>query len=1587
MYQAPIITFYAGFPGDQMEPSLFDIRVTSAGVYNPLFPPSGTLYDGWCLDRNVQIPVNTSYTAAVYSSYELGVLAANVPTLSANVNLGHLDNINWLLNHYDGTNYNYGDVQGAIWQLMGSNPIASYLGGQNPATITALVDLALANDAYVPDAGETIGVVIDPFSGNTHYQPLIIETKAAKIGDFVWHDRNANGIQDSGEEGIAGATAKLVRDMDSNGSIGADEVLASTTTGAAGEYSFKGLTPGLSYQVMFTLPSSYNGVSPFQNDGNPASGANSDGLMSGVIVLAPGEYNRTIDAGFYQFASIGDRVWLDANANGRQDDGEAGVAGVTVRLLDVNGLVIGTTSTGAEGQYHFSGLVPSTYSVEFVRPDGFVFTQAGAAGAGDDRNSDANTLNGRTVATVLESGEDDLSWDAGLVAARPDPAKISGYVYEDFGNDGVRGPTEPVIGLITITLTGIDDLGNAVSRTAVTDINGYYEFADLRPGTYKLSETQPVNYLDGKDTAGTAGGVVSDDMIAGIPLSAGQHSQNNNFGELVGAYIRGTVFCDNNNDGTQQAGDVGLSGVMITLTGLDDRGQAVSAATTTDADGHYSFDGLRPGTYRVAEPDQPAGKLDGKDTAGLFGGGVAGNDVIDGIVLTQGLISENNNFGEIKPNSISGYVYCDGSDNGLREIGELGLPGVAVRLTGLDDRGLAVDVTVNTGPDGKYLFANLRPGTYAVSEPNQPADKIDGRDTAGSTPGSVATNDLISNIVLGTGQDSTDNNFGEIKPSSIAGFVYCDDNNDGIKQGTEQGLAGVQVRLTGSNDLNQPVDITLTTGADGSYKFDKLRPGVYTVTELSQPVGKDDGQETAGTAGGDTSVNEVISGIVLPPAFDSTGNNFGELLPPAAQVSGFVYCDDNNDGVKQGSEPGLAGVTVKLTGTNDLGAALSLSTTTGADGSYAFTGLRAGNYTVTETTQPSAKLDGRETAGSTGGNTSVNEVISNIVVATGQSSSGNNFGEILPAKLSGHVYEDIGNDGVRNSEPAIAGATVKLTGTNDLGQAVMLTTTTNAAGYYEFANLRPGSYKVIETQPAGYLDGKDTAGTKGGVVTNDMIANIPLVAGDHSQNNNFGEIRPASIGDRVWEDKNYNGIQDAGEVGVSGVTVKLLDSAGAVLAITTTNTTGNYLFSNLNPGDYKIQVVSPSGYFVTRKDLGGNDTLDSDIDASGTTVVTTLSAGGNDLKWDAGLYRKASVGDRVWEDSNENFIQDPGELGIAGISVKLLAADGRTVLATTTTNTNGNYLFSNLDPGSYVLQFDKAGVRFQGYKLDGWKWAVKDFGGNDSVDSDVAGDGVSKTNVTKTDLFMLMSGQNDMTRDAGITPIVIDLDGNGIRTLARSDDSSGFDLFGNGNLVKSGWISGSDGFLAVDRNGNGRIDDISELFGGNAKGAGFAQLASFDSNGDGVLNDLDEAFGQLMIWRDINGNRSTDGGELMTLAQAGVASLTLAYTELPFVDGQGNLHLERSNATLASGASVSMTDVYFNVSVDDALAAGVKLPTMAELLGEDHALDAVLGGAGMASTCQVRLADESVISGGDAGEALRKLAALTRDDSHHAAAA
>ena len=143
--------------------------------------------------------------------------------------------------------------------------------------------------------------------------------------------------------------------------------------------------------------------------------------MSDAVTLTAGETDNTIDAGLYQPAALGDYVWDDANHNGIQDAGENGIGGVTVTLYGLDGTtVIGTTTTAADGSYHFTNLAAGTYYVGFSTPSGYTFTTQYAAGSTTSNDSNANTTTNVTTGTnmsdavTLTAGETDNTIDAGL---------------------------------------------------------------------------------------------------------------------------------------------------------------------------------------------------------------------------------------------------------------------------------------------------------------------------------------------------------------------------------------------------------------------------------------------------------------------------------------------------------------------------------------------------------------------------------------------------------------------------------------------------------------------------------------------------------------------------------------------------------------------------------------------------------------------------------------------------------------------------------------------------------------------------------------------------------------------------------------------------------------------------------------------------------------------------------------------------------------------------------------------------------------------------------------------------------------------
>ena len=682
--------------------------------------------------------------------------------------------------------------------------------------------------------------------------------------------------------------------------------------------------------------------------------------------------------------------------------------------------------------------------------------------------------------------------------------------------------------------------------------------------------------------------------------------------------LSGTVFDDLNADNKQETGDLGIAGVQLTLYDLENGNYVATGKTaTTDASGNYEFTGILPGTYQVVET-QPDGYLSVGDTPGTVGGQTRGVvttvDILSSINLNGGDNSIHNDFAETQPASLAGYVYYDANNNGIMDNGEQGIGGVHLTVTNVSTGQTADAYTM---PDGSWYVDGLMPGQYKVTE-DQPAGYLDGLDVAGNAGGTAHNpGDLIDGITLVGGQAGQNYDFGELLPASVSGYVYVDANNNGVYDPGETPIAGVKIALLDAS--GNTTGKTATTDSNGYYEFDNLMPGKYGVSE-TQPAGYLDGLDAAGTVGGTAhNPGDLIDGISLNAGQSGLNYDFGELLP--ATVSGYVYVDANNNGVFDAGETPIAGVKVTLLDAS--GKPTGATATTDSSGFYKFGGLMPGTYGVAET-QPAGYLDGLDAAGTLGGTAhNPGDLIDGVRLSSGQSGLNYDFGELLPASISGYVYSDANNNGHFDAgESPIAGVTLTLVDAS--GTSTGQTTTTDAAGYYHFDNLLPGTYGVAEAQPAGYLDGLDAAGPVGGVAHNpgDLIDGIPLSSGVSAPDNDFGEVKPASISGYDFQDgppivvnqgetpdvpKLRTGILTAADTRLSGIVLVLCDASGQPKLdaqgnqiTTTTDGNGYYQFTNLYPDVYSIvEQTQPANY------LPGIDTVGQ---VKGTSVGLVVNS-------------------------------------------------------------------------------------------------------------------------------------------------------------------------------------------------------------------------------------------------------------------------------------------------------------------------------------------------------------------------------------------
>lgn len=271
-------------------------------------------------------------------------------------------------------------------------------------------------------------------------------------------------------------------------------------------------------------------------------------------------------------------------------------------------------------------------------------------------------------------------------------------------------------------------------------------------------------------------------------------------------------------------------------------------------------------------------------------------------------------------------------------------------------------------------------------------------------------------------------------------------------------------------------------------------------------------------------------------------------------------------------------------------------------------------------------------------------------------------------------------------------------------------------------------------------------------------------------------LQPIEIGNRIWIDTDKDGIQDPGEVPLSGVTIKLLDASGVEVGSAVTDSEGRYIFSSASgssTGSFKYGISSLvpglsgyslsislsqsalSGYTITNKDQGSSDSRDSDGSLSSGAVVKSISLGdigSNDHTFDFGFVQSASLGNYVWFDANANGIQDSTESGISGVTVTLIDALTGLVLSSKVTDSSGYYLFGATDGvqinGSYKIVLNNPSDYLSGGPLYGISLTSTSSGSDDAIDSDAS-------TVSGYPTIMATApgaNQSDLTFDFGFIP-------------------------------------------------------------------------------------------------------------------------------------------------------------------------------------------------------------------------------------------
>ncbi len=1016
----------------------------------------------------------------------------------------------------------------------------------------------------------------------------IDELAASFLRITAFGDDNANGGRFSSEPLLRNVQLEVQFELD-----GRYYTVASAKTGKEGLATIDRVPPG-TYVLAASLPSPYiigplgAKISPFYNVILPSG---SDFGRSAPFRL-PVKGSLGLGVGGVKTGAAQGRVWLDSNFNGIQDTDEPGVAGVLLDLKHQTLAVSHQALSDAQGNYSFTSLHAGAYTLSTTLSDQQMFTISGGGSlfTPDDSRSASAQIN-IAVEQTLPIKPIGIIPNTSLSVLAFHDSNVNGQ--QDDGELPFAGAQlEVIMDDRLITSAGTGQTGEALIPL-------------LRGGDMRLRLTLP----DGQifSVAGGEGGNAFFSEKASSSLTVPYTLKPGTRGGLYAAVtlpaiLAGNLYEDQNSSGTFDAGETMLSG--FTVQALNAAGTVVGEAQT-DARGHYQLPALIPGTYTarimLISPyifsSAPGGSaaMASKITSQTAEYGQA-----EPVTLAAGQTFDNMDGAVFRSGVIRGDVLLgDEQDQFLGQQG--GLQGVFVELLDEDGAPVSAYTVATTNASGHFLLKGALPGTYTLRYTLP-------QDAAFSKPLMHDLSYTGGPFPINAGEELQAAALYAVKTGTYSGTVYLDVNVDGGMGQGDTPIGGAMVRLTSATAANTRETLS---GGDGSYALSGLRPGKYTLS-LTLPEGKLISYDKASplspaTSNASAVETEITMGLV------SRGNMLAAVN--THKLMGKVYFDNNLDGTAQPEEPGMS-LELKL---RHVLSGVQFSVTSDAGGLFEVPVLFPGAYQLSAALAEDFELFAPGGAANTGLNWELPLVLSSGGTATKQ-----DIGLVQFGSLSGVMW-DMGG-----GQAAAQGIKLRLLDAASSRQ--VSEATTDAQGAYRFDRLYPGDYSVQVTLRPGYrfareIDSRMTRfsliTSDGSIVSKEAGRSLPftLAMNEDKAAQDIGMGAMGKMGDFAWLDLDRDGMQDMDEPGVPGIMISLYQH-GQLAAQAQTDAYGRYLFGELYPGAYDVEVIMPPELMTTTHQTEFRLVASILPQAEGTKVTAqdiNVPSGGRNLNCDFGF--------------------------------------------------------------------------------------------------------------------------------------------------------------------------------------------------------------------------------------------------------------------------------------------------------------------------------------------------------------------------------